>query len=130
LLRTTINDIQKNGGGTAFGYYVQDPQSYGVVEFDKEGKVLSIEEKPKHPKSHYAIPGLYFYDNHVIRIAKGIKPSWRGELEITDVNKKYLEEGTYGLNRLEGGLRGLIWELQKAFWRQENLLRLLRKDRV
>jgi len=82
----------QNNGATIFGYYVRDPQRYGVVEFDGEGRVISIEEKPKKPKSNYAVIGLYFYDNDVVRIAQSVKPSWRGELEITDVNREYLSQ--------------------------------------
>jgi glucose-1-phosphate thymidylyltransferase len=98
--------IEKKGGGTIFGYYVKDPTAYGVVEFDKEGKAISIEEKPALPKSHYAVPGLYFYDNGVLDIAKNIKPSARGEIEITAVNNAYLERGTLTVETLD---RGMAW---------------------
>lgn len=93
-------------GGIIFGYHVKDPKRYGVVNFDKAGNALSIEEKPKQPKSNYAVPGIYFYDNHVISIAKGIKPSKRGELEITDINKVYLEQGKLKVSVLD---RGTAW---------------------
>jgi len=104
-----INLLQDNtdpDGGVIFAYHVNDPERYGVVEFDKDQKVISIEEKPKHPKSNYAVPGLYFYDNEVVAIAKSIKPSPRGELEITDVNKVYLQRG-----KLKVGImsRGTAW---------------------
>lgn len=93
-------------GAYIFGYYVQNPKSFGVVAFDKDGVVTSIEEKPEHPKSKYAVPGLYFYDNTVCKKAKSIKPSKRGELEITDLNKVYMEEGTLKVQLLG---RGMAW---------------------
>jgi len=98
--------VQKLNGATVFGYYVNDPERYGVAEINKKGNVLSLEEKPKEPKSNYAVTGLYFYDNSVVEIAKNLKPSARGELEITDVNKTYLAQGKLKLVKL--GL-GFAW---------------------
>jgi glucose-1-phosphate thymidylyltransferase len=93
-------------GATVFGYQVRDPERYGVVEFDSEGRAISIEEKPEVPKSSYALTGLYFYDNQVVDIAASIRPSWRGELEITDVNRRYLEQGQLRVERMG---RGYAW---------------------
>jgi glucose-1-phosphate thymidylyltransferase len=106
LLKKAINDVETRGGATIFGYYVNDPERYGVVEFDKESKVLSVEEKPKAPKSKYAVTGLYFYDREVVQISKKIQPSKRGELEITDVNREYLEKENL---RVELMGRGYAW---------------------
>lgn len=104
--RTLKTIVEKKEGATIFGYYVKDPRSYGVVEFDENCKVLSIEEKPEKPKSNYAVPGLYFYDNSVVDIAKNIKPSARGEIEITSVNNEYLSREQLNVELLG---RGMAW---------------------
>jgi glucose-1-phosphate thymidylyltransferase len=105
-LRNAAARVDREGGGAIFGYYVKDPTSYGVVEFDAQGKALSIEEKPVQPKSHYAVPGLYFYDANVAAIAGDIKPSARGEIEITAVNNAYLKRGRLSVEVLG---RGMAW---------------------
>lgn len=104
-LQTAVRHAE-NGQATVFGYYVNDPERFGIVEFDEDGRVISVEEKPKQPKSNYAITGLYFYDNRVVELAKQVKPSTRGELEITDLNRMYLEAGDLNVQLLG---RGYAW---------------------
>ena len=106
ILRAAVENAEQNGRATVFGYYVNDPERFGVVEFDGDGKVISIEEKPAEPKSNYAVTGLYFYDNRVAELAKQVKPSARGELEITTLNQLYLEKGDLDVQRLG---RGFAW---------------------
>jgi glucose-1-phosphate thymidylyltransferase len=106
MLNKAVRDVTSAGGATVFGYYVKDPERYGIVEFDPEGNVLTIEEKPRQPRSRYAVTGLYFYDNDVVAMAKEVRPSWRGEFEITDLNNAYLIKKKL---RVELMGRGYAW---------------------
>lgn len=116
---------KRDSGATVFGYYVNDPQRYGVVSFDNTGKVVDIEEKPHKPKSSYAVTGLYFYDNDVVEIAKSIKPSPRGELEITDINKAYLERGTLRVELLGRGTAWLDTGTHDSLFDAANFIKLI-----
>lgn len=107
LKKRLLAAANKETGATVFGYYVDDPERFGIVEFDKNGKAISLEEKPEHPKSNYCVTGLYFYDNKVVEYAKNLKPSARGELEITDLNKIYLQNGELDVTLLGGGFTWL-----------------------
>jgi glucose-1-phosphate thymidylyltransferase len=109
-------------GATVFGYYVKDPERYGVVEFDARGRALNIEEKPERPRSHYAVVGLYFYDNEVVRIARSLRPSARGELEITDVNTRYLEAGRLNVELLGRGIAWLDTGTHQSLLEASNLI--------
>ena len=106
-LRAAVKNAEEGKGATVFGYYVDDPERFGIVEFNHEGKAVSIEEKPEHPKSNYCVTGLYFYDNKVVEYAKGLKPGKRGELEITDLNRIYLEDGQLNVELLGQGFTWL-----------------------
>ena len=105
-LKAAVKNAESGKGATIFGYYVDDPERFGIVEFDKDGKAVPIEEKPQHPKSNYCVTGLYFYDNRVVGYARGLKPSARGELEITDLNRVYLEDGSLNVELL---CQGFTW---------------------
>jgi glucose-1-phosphate thymidylyltransferase len=121
-LRTAAS---RNSGATVFGYWVRDPERYGVVEFDKAGQAVSLEEKPEKPKSSYAVTGLYFYDNQVIDIARSLRPSARGELEITDVNRIYLERGQLQVEKLARGIAWLDTGTHEALMQASNYIQAI-----
>lgn len=127
LLKTAVTNVKEEGKATVFGYYVQDPERYGVAEFDAAGNVISIEEKPKEPKSNYAVVGLYFYPNSVVEIAKGIKPSDRGELEITTVNQEYLQSKNLKVELMGRGYAWLDTGTHESLLEASNYIQTIEK---
>ena len=119
-LQAAVENAETGKGATVFGYYVDDPERFGIVEFDKDGKAISIEEKPEHPKSNYCVTGLYFYDNRVVEYAKNLKPSARGELEITDLNRIYLEDNSLNVELLGQGFTWLDTGTHKGLLEASN----------
>ena len=128
MLRNAVKTAEEKGEATVFGYPVKDPERFGVVEFDKNGKAISIEEKPKEPKSNYAVTGLYFYDNSVVEYAKKLKPSARGELEITDLNKIYLEKGNLNVELFGRGFAWLDTGTHKSLLRAGNYVETIEEN--
>lgn len=124
-LKFLYKALEENEGATIFGYQVRDPQRYGIVEFDKNGKAISIEEKPQNPKSQFAVPGIYIYNNNVIEISKNLKPSARGELEITDVNKEYLKQGKLKVEKIGRGIAWLDTGTPEALLKASNFFGLI-----
>lgn len=127
LLKQSVQNVEKEGKATVFGYYVNDPERYGVAEFDKEGNVKSIEEKPKEPKSNFAVVGLYFYPNSVVKVAKNVKPSDRGELEITSVNEAYLKEGNLKVELMGRGYAWLDTGTHESMLEASNFIHTIEK---
>lgn len=127
LLKQSVENVKENGKATVFGYYVNDPTRYGVVEFDEEGNAISLQEKPTEPRSNYAVVGLYFYPNSVIDIAKKVKPSQRGELEITSVNQVYLEEGDLKVELMHRGFAWLDTGTHESMLEASNFIHTIEK---
>lgn len=124
-LKAAVENAETGRGATVFGYYVDDPERFGIVEFNQDGKAISIEEKPEHPKSNYCVTGLYFYDSKVVEYAKNLKPSKRGELEITDLNRIYLEEGCLNVELLGQGFTWLDTETHESLVEATNFVKTI-----